>query len=597
MVRHCLEPNPAQRYQSAAELREDLRRHLDHLPLQHAPEPLRERVRKWTHRHPRLTSSTTVGGFALVLLILGAIGAMLEFRRRDRLHLEQQAQQVQLEAAHSLHQFRQEMKSIRFLLTYPDIGPRELAEGITRCLALLKPYQVLESPRWQEQPAVTLLPAADQQRLREEVGELLWLLAQAVTRQEKAPDGESPILFARRLNELAESCYPPDRVPRVLWLQRVHLVAQLSGQEAEAGRLHKKAQEPLRSSQDHYMLGLDHYRRGEFLTARRLLRQVNRQDPQNYYAWLVLGHCHAVLGEQERAVACYGTSIALWPEFSRTYYLRGRAYLDLGNFEEAQADFDETIRLQPKDTDAYLHRALVRLRLKNAAGAMDDLNQALDLGARFTRIYFVRAEARLQLGDREGARRDREEGLQREPQDEQSWIVRGLARLEGKDAAGALADFEQALKLNPASRDALQNKAHVLSEHRGGTEQSIQVLDRAVALYPDYVPARAGRGVLLARLGRREAALQDAEESLRRDTTPANLYQVAGIYALTSQQKEEDRLQAFQLLSAALRHDYGFDLIANDPDLDPIRNRPEFGRLVQAAQALRSADSRKGPGK
>ena len=44
------------------------------------------------------------------------------------------------------------------------------------------------------------------------------------------------------------------------------------------------------------------------------------------------------------------------------------------------------------------------------------------------------------------------------------------------------------------------------------------MLDRAVELYPDYAPARAGRGVLLARAGRRAEAVRDAEDALLRDT-------------------------------------------------------------------------------
>ena len=88
--------------------------------------------------------------------------------------------------------------------------------------------------------------------------------------------------------------------------------------------------------------------------------------------------------------------------------------------------------------------------------------------------------------------------------------MRGLARLPG-DPHGALADFDAALALNPRSQSALQNKANVLSEHLGRTEEAIRVLDTAIEHHPDYVKALAGRGVLLARLGRREAALRDAQ--------------------------------------------------------------------------------------
>src|SRR5207248_9847878 len=76
IVRHCLHPDPAQRYQSAAALKEDLERHLANLPLRHAPEPsLRERLRKWRRRHPYLASSATLGTAAVILfgLLLPAI--------------------------------------------------------------------------------------------------------------------------------------------------------------------------------------------------------------------------------------------------------------------------------------------------------------------------------------------------------------------------------------------------------------------------------------------------------------------------------------------------------------------------------------------
>src|SRR5207253_6810245 len=61
IVRHCLEPDPARRYQSAHELREDLDRRRVDLPLRYAAEPsLGERSRKWARRHTRLMSTTSI---------------------------------------------------------------------------------------------------------------------------------------------------------------------------------------------------------------------------------------------------------------------------------------------------------------------------------------------------------------------------------------------------------------------------------------------------------------------------------------------------------------------------------------------------------
>src|SRR5262249_14800221 len=139
----------------------------------------------------------------------------------------------------------------------------------------------------------------------------------------------------------------------------------------------------------------------------------------------------------------------------------------------------------------------------------------------------------------------------------------------------------------PRSLAALQNKAHLLSK-LGRNAEAARALDQAVDLYPDYVPARAGRGVLRARLGDRDAAHRDAEDCLARDKKPLTLYQLAGVYALTSRQDPDDRREAFRLLSAALQKGCGFDLLEADKDLDPIRPCPEFGKLVEAARAIRT---------
>jgi hypothetical protein len=98
------------------------------------------------------------------------------------------------------------------------------------------------------------------------------------------------------------------------------------------------------------------------------------------------------------------------------------------------------------------------------------------------------------------------------------------------------------------------------------------------------VPVRAGRGVELARRGKRDEALRDASEALVRDTRAPNLYQVACIYALTSKANPDDKLEALRLLRLALRGGFGLDLIDGDSDLDPLRKHPEFGRVVTAAR-------------
>ena len=123
----------------------------------------------------------------------------------------------------------------------------------------------------------------------------------------------------------------------------------------------------------------------------------------------------------------------------------------------------------------------------------------------------------------------------------------------------------------------------MLAEKLGRTEEAIRALSLALRYHPDYVDAMAARGVYHARLGHREPALADARAALAQSDQPGTIYQVAGIYALTSKQEPADRREALRLLAIALRKDPSWlRVVPIDHELDPIRDEPEFRELLRA---------------
>ena len=98
----------------------------------------------------------------------------------------------------------------------------------------------------------------------------------------------------------------------------------------------------------------------------------------------------------------------------------------------------------------------------------------------------------------------------------------------------------------------------------------MKVLDVAVERFPQFSLAQAGRGVLLARQGKREAARRDAEGALAADPPAVVCYQAGCVYLLTAD-GDADRRRGIELLRRALRADpkWGEEMPA-DPDLLPI---------------------------
>jgi eukaryotic-like serine/threonine-protein kinase len=578
IVRRCLEPNPDKRYQSARQLQEDLERQLENRPLRFAPETSwRERARKWTRRHPRLTSSTSVALISVALISVLAVSLIIRGHRLAR-----------FQALEKLNHFQDDMLTAKLVLYGRAPDRQQLDQGLEQCRRALGRYQVLENVNWQDTPDLRRLPEADRQELQENIGELLFLAARATEAKatyDPAHPQQDEVLLAMNLSRSALSCYDTDKIPKALWQQQAELL-ELHGKKGEATALFKKVdQTPVRTAQDYYLAAQFFATKENYRKAWPLLEEAVQLDPSNFSAWFVLGNCHNALFHYENAVACYSTCIALRPEYFWSWFNRGLARHRLGKYELAVADFNQTIRLKPDLADAYLNRGMAQEGLAHYDDAIRDLSKALECGAPATQIYFLRAAVRGKAKDPEGAKCDWDLGMKSQPADERSYVARAYVRQE-TDPKGAIADYDHALALNPRSFPALQNKGHILADVLKDNKEAVTVLDSAVAMFPDSAEARGGRGVSLARIQERDKALADGEEALLLDSSPRFLYQVGCIYALTSKDHPEDQLRACALIYYALKAGFGFEFIDNDTDLDPLRPTPQFQRLAKAMKEL-----------
>src|SRR5262245_14136113 len=607
IVRKCLDPDPARRYQSAADLREDLDRHRAHQPLVHAWVPsIRERIRKWAIRHPRLTSNLSLGTATAVTLGLCLIGIFAMADRAERAEVAANLRQRELDAAaanaiieaervaavETARQLNDDLKAAHYLLATKTPDPLTVEAGTTHCKAILARYGLPEDAQWESRKEFQRLSVGEQVRVRARLTEVCLLLARGyAVRAKLGTSADGPLGEAIRANQLAEQI-AGNTAPRAVWEQRAELLRRV-GKVEEAERFADRARErTLVTAHDYFLSGTEALALGRVREAQQLLRRSVELEPGDFWANLSLGLSHEGLGKFSDAFACYATAIALWPKHSGGYYARGLLALNMWDYPRAKADLDKAIEFRADSRlpqslayDLYLNRALAHQGVKDYAAGLRDLDTAAELGAPLARMLFQRATLKQWKEDWDGAKQDLADGLREKATDDVSLIARGVARLS-TDLPGALADIDAALEFNPRSRGAMQNKSHVLSK-LGKNEEAVKTLDRLLEMYPDYVPARAGRGVMHARLGNVKEALADAEETLKRDSTPRIVYQVAGIYALLDKSRPGSRTEAMRLLTLALRGGFGHDHIETDSDLDPIRNTPEFQRLLDGVRAMK----------
>ncbi len=342
ILRRCLAPNPARRYQTAAELQEDLDRQRQHRPLRHAPDPsVRERVVKWFRRNPRAVTATRVGLAAGVLLTLLTAGLLWRGEQVAR-----------YESADRLKGFRDDLASARLLLGARAADVDERIAGRQAAQRALDRYHVDADGRWRDQPSFRRLSEEEKVRVQAELGEALMLLASADAGEPDRVSARSKVEDAEQLNRLAETCYPDGTAPRALWAQRAELEARL-GRDEEARRLRERAAAaPVRGDGDLYLLAREQANKGRLGDAAEGLRAVAAREPDNFAVQFLMGNCllDGYLdgpGQEADAVGCFSACIAMRPDFYAGYANRGLMRLRRGLFEEAEADFTRAVQLRP----------------------------------------------------------------------------------------------------------------------------------------------------------------------------------------------------------------------------------------------------------
>jgi eukaryotic-like serine/threonine-protein kinase len=571
IVWKLLAPEPANRYQQAVDLREDIDRQLADRPLQFAADrSIPERLGKWRRRNPRVLVAMML---AAVLAAAGGTGAYA-FNETDKRAVGQ--------AEGHAREIKDNLDVIRLDLVLPN-DPAARTRGMRKAVNLLGEFGLPGDPAWQSKPAFQHLPVTQRGAVEGNLGELLLLVAQARWEDGKTNDRKDAARDAWQLNQLAAGCFG-NSPPPFLVRQKAELEAAAAGQPYTAPQLERPTDVRGLFLEATFLMGT-----GQFGSASKLLEQVVLGAPSHGAAQFCLAFCRQEFAQYSRAVERYEMARAILPRDPRPVYFCGVANglsERTGGAAAAEESFSQAIEIDPRRGDSYKNRAFARMELGKWDEAEADLTEALKNGASPTQVYSMRSTVRHNRGDEDGAASDRQALAECRPERVADFIALGISHLP-VDPKAALAAFRTAEEKNSRSINALRNQAHVLERFLHDDAGALKVMDRIAELYPENGLNRARRAVILARLGQRDAAHREAELAGKLTGDPLVTYLRACTFALTSKTDEQDRKRAMELLKLAFRRGY-FEVreYETDPNLDALREMPEFTEVLKAVKRL-----------
>jgi serine/threonine-protein kinase len=308
-------------------------------------------------------------------------------------------------------------------------------------------------------------------------------------------------------------------------------------------------------------------------------RMLNDSLPQVH---ITLGNVYSIVGKHAEAIAELKRAIVLAPNSDEAYRRLGRVYMSTGNKDLAIQSFQKAVDCNPYYWPNYNLLGAVYVQYGDLERALKTFQRVTELVPGDSVGWTNVGAVYLQLGQWHDSISALQKASKLKPATE-VYSNLGTAFFYLGDYKQALSNYEAAVQLSPREAVAIVNLAdgyRALGEH----DKAVATYDRAIALTYELLRTNPRNASALGLLGVSYAKKGDAKSGLEfirraRVIDPAGvglIYDEAIINAVANRMP-----QALQLVREALSKGYSVNRVLGEPDFKALREQSEFQAMLK----------------
>jgi len=236
------------------------------------------------------------------------------------------------------------------------------------------------------------------------------------------------------------------------------------------------------------------------------------------------------LGDYETMLVDAERLASVRPRWGLVHWFRGRALERVGRPDDAERAYSEAIDRSPTEPTNWYARSLVKTRRGRYAEALADARRVIELDENFPYVFVARARAYAGLGQLDNALADLSKAMSLRPNDIEVYHERAKLNYDTGRFDAAVADMTRAIELKPNDARAYSNRAVALVALKR-LDRAIDDLKTCVQLNPNYAIGYRNLGEVQMKAGRIDDALASYSKAIElQPGVPGDLTSRAALY-------------------------------------------------------------------